>query len=214
VKAVCCDTEARHTHTATIKKPYLDASDLKNYRPVSNPAFISKIVEIIVAEKLVSYLQENDLLRRLQSTYRRHHSTETALLRALSDIYAAADRKDVTLLGLLDLSAAFDCIDHNILVHRLQQSFGICGIALTWLQSLLHGRTQQVCFNGQLSTVVQLRFDVPQGLFSAHCCSCCRLRSCSISSRVPDSSDSCMPTTRQCSSLVRVNVHSTLHLLH
>jgi len=66
----------------------------------------------------------------------------------LSDIYAAADRQDVTLLGLLDLRAAFDCVDHDILARR---SFGICGTALEWLQSFLHGRTQQVCYNGQLS---------------------------------------------------------------
>ena len=145
-----------------VKKPHFDASDLKNCRPVSNLAFISKVVERIVAQKLVSYLQEHDLLPRLQSAYR-HHSTETALLRVLSDIYATADRKDVTLLGLLDLSAAFDCVDHNILARRLQQSFGICGTALSWLQSFLHGRTQQVCYNGQLSTVVELLFGVPQG---------------------------------------------------
>ena len=67
------------------------------------------------------------------------------------------------LLGLLDLSAAFDCVDHDILVRLLQQSFGICGTALEWLQSFLQGRTQQVCYNRQLSAVVQLLFGVPQG---------------------------------------------------
>jgi len=83
-------------------------------------------------------------------------------LRVLSDIYEAADRQDVTLLGLLNLSAAFDCVDHDILVRRLKQSFGIYGTALEWLQSFLHGRTQQVCYNGQLSAVVELLFGVPQ----------------------------------------------------
>ena len=67
----------------------------------------------IVADQVVRYLQAHDLLPRLQSAYRRHHSTETALLRVLSDIYAATDRQEVTLLGLLDLSAAFDCVDHS-----------------------------------------------------------------------------------------------------
>jgi len=111
---------------------------------------MSKVAKRIVVEKLVSHLQEQDLLPRLQSAYRRHHSTMTALLRVLSDIYAAADRQDVTLLGLLELSATFDCVNHDILVRRLQQSFGICGTALEGLQSFLHGRTQQVCYNGQL----------------------------------------------------------------
>jgi len=87
---------------------------------VSNLSFLSKVVDGIVAEQFTAYLQANDLLPRLQSAYRRHHSTETALLRVLSDVYAAIDRQDVTLLGLLDLSAAFDCVDHDILIDRLQ----------------------------------------------------------------------------------------------
>ena len=69
-----------------LKKPSLDAGELKNYRPVSNLLFMSKVVERIVAEQLVKYLQANDLMPRLQSAYRRRHSTETALLRVLSDI--------------------------------------------------------------------------------------------------------------------------------
>ena len=77
---------------------------------------MSKVIERIVAEQLVKYLQVNDLMPKLQSAYRRRHSTKTALLRVLSDIYAAADRREVTLLGLLDLSAAFDCVDHDILI--------------------------------------------------------------------------------------------------
>jgi len=91
---------------------------------------MSKVAERIVIEKLVNHLQEQDLLPRLQLAYRRHHSTETALLRVLSDIYAAADRQDVPLLGLLDLSAALDCVDHDIFARWLQQSFGIYGRAL------------------------------------------------------------------------------------
>jgi len=65
--------------TPVLKKSSLDHGDLKNYRPVSNLTFVSQIVERIVAEKLVSYLKENDLLLRLQSAYRRHHSMETVL---------------------------------------------------------------------------------------------------------------------------------------
>jgi len=149
--------------TPLLKKPSLDTSELKNYRPVSNLSFMSKVIEKVVAAHLTKYLQENDLLPRLQSAYRRHHSTETALLRVLSDIYAAADRQDVTLLGLLDLSAAFDCVDHDILISRLQQSFGIRGTTLSWITSFLHGRTQQVFYAGGLSVIMSLAFGVPQG---------------------------------------------------
>ena len=81
---------------------------------------------------------------QLQSAYRRHHSTETALSKVLVDIYGAIDRQQVTLLGLQDLSAAFDCVDHEILLRRLRHEFGICGTAFEWLASFLLGRSQQV----------------------------------------------------------------------
>jgi len=89
--------------------------------------------------------------------------TETALLRVLSDIFAAADSQKVTLLGLLDLSDAFDCVDHDIHRQRLQQSFGITGGALAWVEQFLTGRTQQVLYAGQISAVFQLIFGVSQG---------------------------------------------------
>jgi len=69
----------------------------------------------------------------------------------LSDIYAAADRREVTLLGLLDLSSAFDCVDHDVLIERLQQSFGIHGNVLAWIRSFVHEHCQQVAYKGQLS---------------------------------------------------------------
>ena len=84
---------------------------------MSNLSFLSKVI----AQQFVRYLQANDLLPHFQSAYRRHHSTDTALLRVLSDIYAAAHLQDVTLLYLLELSAAFDSVDHDILVDRHQQ---------------------------------------------------------------------------------------------
>ena len=149
--------------TPLLKKSSLDANELKNYRPVSNLSFLSKVVERIVAEQFTAYLQANYLLPRLQSAYRCHHSTETALLRVLSDVDAAIDRQDVTLLGLLDPSAAFDCVDHDILVDRLQQSFGICDVALAWIKSFLRGRTLQVSYAGVLSILVVLTSGVPQG---------------------------------------------------
>jgi len=101
--------------TLLLKKASLDPHDLKNYRSVSDLSFVSTLVERVAVKQLTDYLESNRLMPLLQSAYRRHHSTETALLKILSDALIAADDKKVTLLALLDLSAAFDCIDHEIL---------------------------------------------------------------------------------------------------
>jgi len=98
-----------HRHavvTPLLKSSRLDADELKNYRPISNLSFISKLTERAVSTRLVSYLNENGMMPRLQSADRCHHSTETALVKVLSDIFAAVDQQQVMLLGLLDLSTA------------------------------------------------------------------------------------------------------------
>ena len=146
-----------------LKKPGLDAADMGNYRPVSNLSFMSKLIERAVASQLNDYLVANGLLPRFQSAYRKGHSTETAMLRVWSDILMAADRRHVTLLGLLDLSAAFDCVDHSILLQRLRVSIGLVDTVLGWIESFLSGRTQQAVFNGQLSATQPVFFGVPQG---------------------------------------------------
>jgi Reverse transcriptase (RNA-dependent DNA polymerase) len=148
----CLPLSQRHAVvTPLLKKPSLDPSDVKNYRPVSNLTFVSKIVEKLVAAQLVEYLESNNLMPRLQSAYRRHHSLN------------AVDNKQVTLLGLLDLSAAFDCVDHDILLQRLRMTFGIDGAALRWIESFLGDRTQRVSYGGQLSAAGRLSCGVPQG---------------------------------------------------
>ena len=86
-----------------LKKSSLDPSDKKNYRPVSNLTFMSKVIERMVTQQVTDYLQCNNLLPELQSAYRRNHSTETALLCVVSDLLRAIDVGSVTLLGLLDL---------------------------------------------------------------------------------------------------------------
>jgi len=157
------ESQKRAVVTPLLKKPSLDAQDMRNYRPVSNLSFVSKLVERIVASQLMDYLALNNLLPQLQSAYRRHHSTETAMLKVLSDVFLAADSQRVTLLALLDLSAAFDCVDHDILLHRLQSRFGLGGNVLDWLRSFLTGRSQQVLRDGCLSELVMILFGVPQG---------------------------------------------------
>lgn len=149
--------------TPLLKKASMDPQELKNYRPVSNLSFVSKLVERLAVRQLLNYLETNELLPPLQSAYRRHHSTETALLKVLSDIMDAADNKKVTLLALLDLSAAFDCVDHDILLSRLRSDFGLDGVVLQWIQSFLSDRTQRVVFGDGLSSETTLLFGVPQG---------------------------------------------------
>jgi len=121
-------------------------------------SFLSKLVERVVARQLVSYLDEHGLMLQLQSADRRHHSTETALLKVMSDVYASIDRQQVTLLALLNLSTAFDCLDHNVLLHRFFTHFGIKDTALCWILSFLLGRTRRVYYKGQLSAILSLPY--------------------------------------------------------
>ena len=146
-----------------IKKPSLDADELRNYRPVSNLAFISKVIERAVNSRLNSYMVKNKLWEPMQSAYKPGHSTETALLCVSNDILRSLDCGKPMLLVLLDLSAAFDTVDHVKLLSRLQHRIGITGTALSWFASYLADRSQQVVIGGSLSDITLLQWGVPQG---------------------------------------------------
>ena len=133
------------------KKEVLDPF-FKNYRPVSNLAHASKIVETAVAKQLQHYLFRNDLFPVLQSAYRHKHSIETVLLKVTNDILLNMNDQRDTLLLLLDLSVAFDTVDHDTLLHRLRFTFGINGKVPSCFSSYLPGRSQQIAFNEALST--------------------------------------------------------------
>ena len=98
-----------------------------------------------------------------QLAYRANHSTETTLLRVFSDILRSMDQQKVTILVLLDLSSAFDTVDHNIPLHRLHTPFGISGAALGWLKDYLSNWRQRVSVNGSLSDQAQIKCGAPQG---------------------------------------------------
>ena len=115
-----------------LKKASLDPSCLKHYRPVSNLPFLSKILERIVLKQFLQHTQPHSLLEPFQSAYRKCHSTETALLRVVNDLLQASDSGCVSILSLLDLSAAFDTTDHNIIITRLRSTFGCSGTVLEW----------------------------------------------------------------------------------
>jgi hypothetical protein len=146
-----------------LKKATLDPNSLKNFRPVSNLPFISKILEKVVLEQLNDHKLENDLNEKFQSAYRKCHSTETALLRISNDLLQSMDQKQCCFLVLLDLSAAFDTVNHNILLNRLSDRFGIKDDALSWISSYFNRRSHFVTINGSRSTAVFQHCNVPQG---------------------------------------------------
>ena len=150
--------------TPLLKKPAHDRNVLKNYRPVSNLPFISKILETVVSRFLSEHRTGNNLNMTLQSAYRQHHSTETAWLKEVhNDVLRALDRRVCVFLVLLDLSAAFDTVDHGHLQALLEQQFGMSDSALQWLSSYLSDTRQSVTIKGIGSEMRILKYGVPQG---------------------------------------------------
>ena len=116
-------------------------NELGNFRPVSGLNFVSKLIEKIVASQIKSHINNSGILNNLQSAYKCGNSTETVLLHIQNDIWSAQDRGELTVLSLLDLSAAFDTIDHDLLLSRLPEWFDIDGVLLQWVWSYLTGRS-------------------------------------------------------------------------
>ena len=113
--------------TPLLKKKGLDLI-YKNYRPVSGLPFLSKVIEKVVSKQLTEHATNSNLNEQHQSAYRSLHSTETALLKILNDLLLAADNQHVILMAFLDLSAAFDTVDHSMLLSRLKSMFGVSGV--------------------------------------------------------------------------------------
>ena len=146
-----------------LKKPNFNPSDPASYRPVSNVLFVSKFVERIANRQLEQYFSNNGFLPAIQSGFRRSHSTETAVLKVYNDTVLASDKGEVTVLLLFDYSAAFDTVDHGILLSILEKSFGVTGTALDWIRSFLVGRFQIFQIGSDKSSAVILFFGLPQG---------------------------------------------------
>ena len=135
----------------------------ENFRPVSNLLFLSKITERAVTNQLLCHCDKNATLPIYQSGFRKYHSTETALLKVQNDILLSMDRQEVCFLVLLDLSSAFDTIDHKIMIDLLESQFGVTDKALDWIKSYLSNRKQRVDLNNNLSEVCDVNYGVPQG---------------------------------------------------
>ena len=142
--------------------------ELKNFRPVSNLSYLGKIIEKLASRQIVTYTNSTRQMEECQLAYRENFSTETALLKVKTDILEVIDKKEVMCLIMLDLSAAFNTVDHHPLLNRLKYRFGVCDLALAWLESYLTNRTQRVVIQNEdgqkaLSAKKPLTHGIPQG---------------------------------------------------
>ncbi|KAF2367572.1 Reverse transcriptase domain, partial [Trinorchestia longiramus] len=146
----------------SIIKPLLKAGDINtasNYRPISLLPVLSKILEKIISNQLSTHLDKSNLLHPNQYAYRKHTGTQDALLNITEKIYSDIDNKNVTLLLLLDLSKAFDSVEHT----RLLQKISNFEIAPQWFQSYLANRSHAVRLKNKISSSIQNDFGFPQG---------------------------------------------------
>ncbi len=145
-----------------LKKPALNPALLENYRPVSLLPFIAKSLERVVFNQLSLFLAQNNILDHNQSGFRSGHSTETALLSVTEALRLARAASKSSVLILLDLSAAFDTVNHQILMSILRK-MGISGTTLLWFESYLSDRSFRVSWRGEVSKSQLLATGVPQG---------------------------------------------------
>ena len=139
-----------------------DPSLLTNYRPISLLPSISKILEKIIHKRLYFFLQVNDLLIPNQSGFRKGHSTDLAIIQLLDKITKSFVNKEHLIGIFMDLSKAFDTIDHDILIYKLKR-YGIRGLALSWIIDYLSNRKQYVLFKSSKSQKSNITCGVPQG---------------------------------------------------
>ena len=163
VSGVFPETLKHSITTPIIKKVTMDPNILKSYRPVVNIKFIAKIIEKAASSHVIQHVNDHNLGEMFQSAHKAHHSIKTALLQVKNNIMQSLDDNKVILLVLLDLNAAFDTIDHGIVIDRLKTRFGINGAALQWFKTYLKDRSTRVMINNIMSQQHILNYSVPQG---------------------------------------------------
>ena len=138
------------------------AHEVKNYRPISLLPVMSKIVEKLIYRRLVSFLNQQNFFHKYQFNFRKNHSTNHATTLLVENITRAFEEKQATIGIFLDLSKAFDIIEHKILMSKLQH-YGVRGLLLQLLSGYLSNRSQKVLFNGKILKSLYLSCKVPQG---------------------------------------------------
>jgi len=139
-----------------------DPELFSNYRPISLLSNFSKILEKVMYNRLIKYIESLDILYHLQFGFRKNHSTNLALTHLVNKIASSIDRSEITIGIFLDLSKAFDTLNHNILFYKLEH-YGIRGTALQWIKSYFFERKQFVQYQSTLSSYQTIKCGVPQG---------------------------------------------------
>ena len=146
-----------------LKSPSCDTEVHKNFRPVTTLTFLSKLLEKAAHTQITAYLENKSLIPEYQSAYLKAHSCETALFKFTNDVQQMLSENKAVILVQLDLSAAFDTVDHSVLLNLLQRKFGISDVVLQWITSYLNGRTFSVKIGLVNGRRVLLVYGVPQG---------------------------------------------------
>ena len=136
--------------------------DPGNYRPISVLPVIAKVFEKLVNERLMDFLESNDILYRHQYGFRKRYSTKLSLINLVNTLLKAIDRGEITLGIFIDFKKAFDTINHSILSEKLEY-YGIRGIVLQWFQNYLSNRSQVLCYKDEISSSRKITCGVPQG---------------------------------------------------
>ena len=146
-----------------LKKTGLDVDDKKNFRPVNNLLYLSKLTERAVAEQLDDHMTLNNLHENSQFAYKTHHNTETMMLGLTDEVLRGFDNNQATVIIFLDLSAAVDTLDVGKLLEIMKGEIGVDGVALQWFRSFLEGRTQRVKIENEYSECLEVPCGAPQG---------------------------------------------------
>ena len=151
------------TITPIIKNTNLDPEILKNYRLISNTPYLAKVLEKAAFYQINDHLINNELICTYQSGYKQNYSCETAIIGIANDIQEITFKDKLAAVFMLDLSAAFDTVDHDRLLFKLDNGFNISGKVLQWLRSFLMNRTSSVVLNRVRSPKLLVVYGVPQG---------------------------------------------------
>ena len=139
-----------------------ERNKISNYRPICLLNAMSKVLEKVIAIRLMNHLEANNVLSNSQYAYRHGRGTDSAILKLVNNIVNNFEKGEITVAAFLDLSKAFDCVNHEILIKKLEH-YGVNGVALNWFTSYLYERQQRVYYHESYSEVKTVNIGVPQG---------------------------------------------------